>query len=151
MIRRILSIAPINKDVGLLLLRLGIGLSMLAFHGYAKITGGPETWSAVGGGMENLGISFAPSLWGFMAAFAEFFGSILLVLGVLFRPAATILAFTMFVAVLNHLNLPADHPRSGLSGASHALELLVVYVSLLLTGPGRFAFRLIGKHDLKRD
>jgi putative oxidoreductase len=59
------------------------------------------------------------------------------------------LAFTMFVAMLVHLNMPADSPSAGWSGASHAIELLIVYVGLFLIGPGRYAFRLIGKHDLK--
>ena len=147
--RKALSTTPVNLDVGLLLIRLGIGLSMLAFHGYGKISGGPDTWNAVGSAMGNLGITFLPAFWGFMAGFAEFFCSILLILGVFFRPAALLLAFTMFVAMLNHLNLPVDHPRAGWNGASHAIELLVVYVGFFLTGPGRYAFRMIHKRDLK--
>jgi putative oxidoreductase len=148
--KRAMSTSPINKDVGLLLIRLGIGFSMMAFHGYTKITGGTELWAGVGANMGHLGIGFAPVFWGFLAAFSEFAGSILLILGVLFRPAALMLAFTMFIAILTHLNMPADAPRAGLSGAAHAIELLVVYVGLFLTGPGRYAFRLIGKHDLKK-
>ena len=99
--------------------------------------------------MKILGITFAPVFWGFMAAFTEFFGSILLMLGALFRPAAALLAFNMFVAMLLHVNLPADHQMAGWWHASHALELVIVYVGLILTGPGRYAFRLIGKRDLK--
>jgi putative oxidoreductase len=149
MFRKIVARSPVHQDLGLLLLRLGIGLSMLGFHGFGKISGGPELWRAVGAGMENLGIGFAPVLWGFLAAFAEFFASILLVLGVLFRPAAAMLAFTMFVAMLHHVNLPADSPGAGWSGASHALEMLIVYVTLFLTGPGRYAFSLIHRRDLR--
>jgi putative oxidoreductase len=142
-IRKITSSNPINIDVGLLILRVGVGLTMITFHGYGKITGGPEFWTALGGNMKNLGISFGPVMWGFMAGFAEFFCSILLILGVLFRPAAALLAFTMFVATLRHLNLPVDNPSSGWSGASHAIELFSVYVALLFTGAGRYAFSLI--------
>jgi putative oxidoreductase len=142
-IKKITSSHPINTDIGLLLLRVGVGISMLTFHGYAKITGGPELWAKLGVHMKNLGITFAPAMWGFEAALAEFFCSILLVLGVLFRPAAALLAFTMFVAVMRHLNLPPDSPGAGWSGASHALELLCVYVALFLTGPGRYAFSLL--------
>ena len=98
---------------------------------------------ALGNHMGNLGITFAPAMWGFMAGFAEFVCSILLILGVLFRPAAALLAFTMFVAALRHLNLPAEDPASGWKGASHALELLAVYIRLFLAGPGRYAFTLI--------
>jgi uncharacterized membrane protein YphA (DoxX/SURF4 family) len=52
------------------------------------------------------------------------------------------LAFNMFVAAMMHLNLPADNPASGWSGASHALELMVVFLGLFFTGPGRFAAKL---------
>ena len=37
-----------SYDVGLLVLRLGIGTSMLVFHGYGKLSGGPEKWEKIG-------------------------------------------------------------------------------------------------------
>ncbi|MCH8021866.1 DoxX family protein [candidate division KSB1 bacterium] len=137
-LKKILSKEAINKDLGLFILRLGVGLSMAIFHGYGKIFGGPERWERIGGAMGNLGISFLPAFWGFMAAFSEFFCSIFLILGILFRPAALFLACTMFIATLNHLNLPADAPNSGFSGASHAIELMAVYIALLFLGSGKF-------------
>ena len=123
-LKRILTKDVINVDVGLLVLRVGIGLSMAVFHGYGKIAGGPERWTRIGGAMPNLGLDFLPTFWGFMAGFAEFFCSILLVLGVLFRPAALMLIFTMSIATVRHLSLPADAPNSGFSGASHSLEFM---------------------------
>jgi putative oxidoreductase len=128
-----------KTDLALLVVRLGVGLSMLIFHGYQKLVGGPEMWTRVGGAMANLGITFLPTMWGFLAAFSESACSLLLVLGVLTRPAAGMLAFTMLVATLNHLNLPADSPNAGWSGASHALELFSVYLALLIVGPGRYS------------
>lgn len=145
MLAKILDRTALNADLGLLLLRLGIGLSMLVFHGWAKLTGGTERWTGLGGSMANLGLDFAPTFWGFLGAFAESIGSILLVLGILFRPAAAMLAFTMFVAAVVHLNMPADNPNSGWSGASHALELLAVYVALLLCGAGKYVVPGIGR------
>ena len=136
---KILSDNPIHTDLGLLIVRLGVGLSMAIFHGWGKISGGPEAWTQVGGSMPDLGLSFAPVFWGFLAAFAEFGGSILIVLGVLTRPAALMLAFTMFVAVTVHLGMPAESPNAGWKGASHAIELLAVYTMIVLTGPGRFS------------
>jgi putative oxidoreductase len=144
---KMLSNLPINRNLGLLVIRVGIGVIILAFHGYGKLTGGTDAWGNVGAGMQNLGIGFAPVFWGFMATFAEFVCSILIVLGVLFRPAVVMLAFTMFVAVLYHVNLPADAPGAGWSGASHALELFIVYVGLFLTGPGKYSFSLMKKRD----
>ena len=146
MFGKMFSSEAVAKDFGLLLIRLGIGASMLIFHGYGKMTGGPERWEAIGGAMGNLGIDFVPVAWGFMAAFAETVGSILLVLGPLFRTATLLLAFNMFVAIMRHINLPAGEPGAGWEGASHALELLFVYLGLFFTGPGKFAAKL-GKVD----
>lgn len=127
-------------DLGILAIRLGIGASMLILHGWGKITGGPETWTKVGGGMANLGIRFLPVFWGLMAALSESLGSVLLILGFFFRPAAACLAFTMLVAVAVHLNMPAGSPNGGWAGASHAMELMFVYLGLLLIGPGKYSF-----------
>jgi len=130
---------PIEKDLGLLVIRVGVGLSLLIFHGFGKISGGPETWERVGGAMGNLGITFLPAMWGFFAAFAESVCPLLIVLGVLTRPAAALLAFTMFVAAIHHLNMPAGEPAAGWKGASHAIEFFAVAVGLLVGGPGMFA------------
>lgn len=145
MIRRLFSSDEISKDLGLLFLRLGVGLSVAMFHGYGKITAGAETWTAIGGSMSNLNVAYYPIFWGFMAAFAEFVCSCLLILGVLFRPATSLLAFTMFVAAMHHLNLPEDNPNAGWAGAEHALELMSVYLCLLFTGPGKFSFTMRGR------
>ncbi|REJ79980.1 MAG: DoxX family protein [Acidobacteria bacterium] len=131
-----------RRDVGLLIIRLGIGTSMLVLHGWGKITGGPERWERLGGTMRNFGIDFAPAFWGFMAGFAETFGSLALILGIAFLPGAALLAFTMFVASVRHLMLPPGDPGAGWSGASHALELMCIYIALIFTGPGRFVVPL---------
>ena len=128
-----------NRDLGLLIVRLGIGLSLLVLHGWGKITGGADLWGKIGGSMGNLGIHFLPVFWGFMAALAESVGSALVILGLFFRPAAALLAFTMLVAAFHHLSLPAGAPGAGWNGASHALELLSVYLGLVLLGPGKYS------------
>jgi putative oxidoreductase len=140
-IRGLASTKAIDADLALLVVRVVVGASMFLFHGWGKLSGGPERWTRIGGAMANLGIEFLPAMWGFLAACAESVGSLLLVLGVLVRPAAAALAATMFVAVTRHLSLPADDPNAGWSGASHALELFAVYVALFLAGPGRYALR----------
>ena len=100
-------------DIALLVLRITFGATMLLFHGWGKITGGPETWERVGMAMQNLGISFMPTVWGFAAAFSETVGSILLAFGLLTRPAAALLASTMVVAAIRHLSLPAGSDGAG--------------------------------------
>jgi len=121
------------RDHGLLLLRIGIGI-MFVLHGYPKVFGGPEMWAKVGSAMANLGIGFAPTFWGLIGALAEFGGGILLIFGLLTRPIAAAMAFTMVVAASVHLSA-----GEGLMGASHAIELGIVFVSLILVGPGRFS------------
>ena len=125
-------------DLGLLIIRIVIGFSMAAFHGWGKISN-PERWAAIGGNMEMVGIGFLPAFWGFMAGFAEFVCSILVIFGVFFRPATTLLTLTMLLAMLRHLSLPADDPGSGLNGASHAMELCAIYIALWFTGPGKYS------------
>lgn len=120
------------RDLGLLLLRLGIGIVFI-FHGYPKLFN-PEMWPNLGRAMANLGITFGYSFWGFMAAFSEFGGAILLILGFFFRPACFLLFFTMFVAAIMHLS--AGH---GFSVASHAIELTIIFFSLIFIGPGKFS------------
>ena len=125
-------------DTGLLVIRVGIGLSMMLLHGYGKLTAGPDMWERLGGQMARFGLDFFPVFWGFMAMFAEFFCAAAIVLGVAFRPAATLLIITMGVAAIRHLTLPPEADNAGISGASHALEFMFVFIGLFLTGPGRF-------------
>ena len=73
-------------DLGLLIIRIGIGISFM-IHGYPKLVGGVETWKELGEVMQMVGINFVPAFWGFMAAFAEFFGGLFLMLGLFFAPA----------------------------------------------------------------
>ena len=77
-------------DLGLLLGRLGIGAIYIVF-GWQKLSGGQVAWTHIGHAMAYLGIGFMPNVWGLLAALAEFLGGILLVLGFLFRPAATLI------------------------------------------------------------
>ena len=136
---RALSNRPVNVDLGILLIRLGIGLSLLYFHGWDKLAGGSAMWAGVGGSMGSFGLGLPPVFWGFMAAFSESFGSAMLALGLLFRPVTLMLAFTMIVAVSVHLNMPPENANAGLAGAANALVHLSVYVGLFFAGAGRFS------------
>jgi putative oxidoreductase len=122
------------KDWGLLLLRVGVGGMFVFWHGWAKISGGPEKWAQIGGAMGNLGIHFAPVFWGFMAAFAEFAGGICVVLGLFTRPMAALLAFNMLVAALFHWSNPNMRPMM-----SYPIEMGIVMLSLVVMGAGRFS------------
>ena len=122
------------RDAGLLLLRIGIGAVYIFAHGLSKITGGPAFWEQLGGAAGAVGLTFLPTFWGFMAAFAEFFGGILLVLGLFFRPAAILMCLTMIVATIGHATgvIPG--------GPFHPLKMAILFFSLILIGPGRYSF-----------
>lgn len=121
------------KHTGLFILRLGIGI-MFMLHGYPKLTGGPEMWEKLGSASSHVGINFYPVFWGFMAAAAEFFGGALMILGFAFRPACIFLFFTMLVAAVTHIS-----KGDGIMGASHAIELGIVFLGLLILGPGKYS------------
>jgi len=125
------------RDVGLLMLRLGLGAAFM-IHGLPKLGAGPKTWHGLGEAMGNLGIHFWPTFWGFMAAAAEGIGGLLLILGVFYRPICLVLAFSMTVATLslahNSWTLEAFN-----KGYSRPLELAVVFLGLAFVGPGRFS------------
>lgn len=119
--------------LGLTVMRVGLGITMM-MHGYPKVMGGSETWGMLGGAMTAIGISFAPVVWGAAAAFTELIGGALLALGLLTRPAAALLAFTMFVAAMMHFG-----NGDGFKGASHAIEVGIVMIGLLIIGGGRWS------------
>jgi putative oxidoreductase len=120
----------------LLIIRAGMGILFLIF-GWPKIIGGTEMWNGIGGSMANVGIHFAPTFWGFMAAFAEFAGGICLITGFLFRPALAMLIFTMFIAGLMHY-VKGD----GFNGYNHALECGIIFLGLFISGPGKYALKI---------
>lgn len=120
-------------DVGILIIRVGIGLIFIR-HGYPKILAGTSEWQWLGSQMANLGITFAPLFWGFAAAWAEFFGGILLTCGLATRVASFFMACVMFVAFVMHV-------KKGDSWGymSHPLALLVVFIGLMVCGSGRYS------------
>ncbi len=122
------------KNTGLLLIRIGLGVMFIVTHGLPKLQGGPARWESVGSAMGEIGITFLPLAWGLAAALAETIGGVLFVLGVFFRPVALILAFTMLIAALRHLGA-----GDGLKGASHAIEIGIVFLGLSLVGPGKYS------------
>jgi len=119
--------------IGLLILRIGMGI-VFFFHGLPKLAGGVETWRELGSAMTFMGVNFAPVFWGFMAAFAETAGSIFLILGLFHRFVAFMLAFTMTVAMLMHFDAADTY-----FVYSHTLKALIVFIALLISGPGIYS------------
>lgn len=122
------------NQAGILILRVGIGIAFIFTHGYSKIMGGPELWAKIGGSMGNMGITFAPAFWGFMASISEFGGGILILLGLFTRPASAFMAFTMLVAFMQHTSKLDPWAR-----AIYPMELFSVFMCLLFIGAGKYS------------
>ena len=121
------------RDLGLLVLRVGIGVMFIA-HGW-KVFAGPEVLARIGGAMAIFGLDFAPTFWGLLGKGTELVGGMLLILGLLTRPAAFFLLCTMIVATAKHLVLD-DY---SIMQASHAIEAGILFLSLILIGAGRYS------------
>ncbi|WP_198436073.1 DoxX family protein [Moritella sp. F3] len=126
-----------KNDASALPLRLIAGI-IFAAHGSQKLFAwfGGYGLEGTGQWMESIGL--APGyLMAMMAGSAEFFGGLLLILGLLTRPTALVLAITMVVAIFS------THFSNGLfmanNGYEFALSLLAITIALLLQGGGRFA------------
>ncbi|PCC97933.1 DoxX family protein [Halopseudomonas pelagia] len=126
-----------NAGFAPLALRIPAGIIFIA-HGAQKLFGwfGGYGLEGTGQWMESIGL--APGyLMALGAGGAEFLGGLALLLGLLVRPAAAVLALTMLVAIVT------VHLANGLfmsnNGYEFALALLAISVSLLISGAGRLS------------
>lgn len=115
-------------------LRVAVGV-IFAAHGAQKLFAwfGGYGLEGTAGWMESIGL--APGLLlATLAGSAEFFGGLALIVGLLVRPAAMVLALTMVVAIFS------VHFEHGLfmsnNGYEFALVLMVASVALFIRGAG---------------
>ena len=130
MLRTLASRLDTLRDLGLLLIRVGVGLSFM-LHGWPRLAGGPERWASIA---ELAGITLLPTFFGFVVGFSEFAGGLLLALGLLYRPACLFLFGTMAVALSAHLRA-----GDGFGDFSQTLELGLVFAGLFFIGAGRYS------------
>ncbi len=119
------------SDLGLLAGRIGLGI-LFILHGWPKLAGGQSAWERYGHAIAAVGVTFLPKIWGLAAGLAEFGGGILLILGLLFRPACLMIGFEMFVAFVWLFK-----SGRGFVDYSRPLEMLCLFVILLVIGPGK--------------
>lgn len=122
-----------SLHIGLLILRVGIGIAMI-FHGYPKLLGGPQRWEAVGSAVKYLGINFGHQVFGFMAGLIETIGGLMLIIGLFHLPITFLLFSTLVVALISRINL-----SDGFLGFAHPLEVAIIFLALLVSGPGYFS------------
>jgi putative oxidoreductase len=124
------------QPVALLVLRVVLGAIMIG-HGYHKVFGGGllEHWHRV----QSLGL---PGFLAIPSAFTEFFGGILVVLGLFTRLAAAAILIDMAVAIWK------VHWKNGLlaqHGYEFPLALAAIAFLLICYGPGPVALEIIRK------
>ncbi|MGO3407293.1 DoxX family protein [Marinomonas sp.] len=118
-------------------LRIPVGLILMA-HGSQKLFGMFGGYGLEGTGQWMASIGLNPGyLMALLSGSSEFFGGLALLLGLLIRPASAVVAFTMLVAIFS------VHISNGLfmanNGYEYALTLLVVAVSLMISGAGSYS------------
>jgi putative oxidoreductase len=119
-----------SRDAAPLVLRVAGGV-IFAVHGGQKVFGGMEQFGSV---ISTIGL---PSYFVYVGAFVELVGGILLVLGLLVRLAAFLLAGQMAVAVVKFHWL---HLKQGLVGGfEFPLAMMAMMLALFLLGSGKLS------------
>ncbi|MEZ5507246.1 MAG: DoxX family protein [Gammaproteobacteria bacterium] len=131
LIQRVLAT---NDSLAGLALRIPAGIIFMA-HGAQKLFGAFGGYGLEGTGQWMASIGLEPGyLMALAAGSAEFFGGLALLLGLLTRPAALVLAVTMIVAILS------VHIGNGLfmsnNGYEFGLALVAISVALAIQGGG---------------
>ncbi|MGE4487927.1 MAG: DoxX family protein [Kiritimatiellales bacterium] len=97
-VKQILFGTTPDANIGILILRVFIGAAMMT-HGCTKLFGGMEKFT---GFVTSLGVP-APHIMAWLAAGSESLGALLLLIGLLTRPAAFMIICTMSVAIFGAL------------------------------------------------
>jgi putative oxidoreductase len=123
-----------KPDVGLLILRVITG-AYIAANGVYLLQGGTDTYQWLGQQLSAFGLTYAPTLWGFLAAFIQAIGGLMMIFGFLFRPVQLLLFIVMIVATVYHVNQGDDLLKvTALSGI-----MATIFLSLLFMGPGKYS------------
>lgn len=117
-------------SLGLLVLRLWLGLTLMLNHGLAKLKGFD---SMASGFPDPLNVGHTASLA--LVVFAEVVAALLVAAGFLTRFAALVLITNLGVAFLLIHHRSLNGPHSG----ELAFVYLPAFVCLFLAGPGRFS------------
>lgn len=125
--------SPELTQKALLFMRICVGLFMIT-EGSLKFMGGLETLKWVGSAIQNFGIHFWPTAWGFLAASAEFFGGIGLLLGLSTRLATIFLICVMIVALTMHIK-----KGDSIAVFGFPLMMLIVFISFFIMGGGKYS------------
>jgi len=120
------------QPLALLVIRLSLGIIMTV-HGYHKVFGGLQHFAHMIGGMG------LPSWLGYVSAFTELLGGLLIIVGFFTRPAAFAICINLAVAIWkvhlhNGLLGSPDHP-----GFEFPLAVATLAFALIFFGAGPIA------------
>jgi len=133
-------------DIGLLILRLAVGLTMAA-HGGQKLFGwfGGYGIAGTGGFLESLG--FRPGkVHATLAGLSELGGGLLIALGLL-TPVGTALVLAVMVVAIGSVHLPKGFFVSD-GGFEYNLVIMAAVVALAFTGPGAYSLDAVDGLEL---
>lgn len=116
-----------TQDLGLLILRLGVGFLMIPKHGWVKLM---NFESIQGGFVSFLGMSSSVSLG--LTIFAEFFCSLFIMFGFFTRLACIPLIICTLVIF-------SVHDWNFLGKQELVTMFMIGYISILLLGPGKYS------------
>jgi putative oxidoreductase len=125
-----LDFLPGSADCGLLVLRLWLGISLLALHGWGKLT---KFQDMAGAFPDPLGVGSKASVS--LALVGEVVAPLLIILGLYTRLGALMSGTTMAVAFFLQHKGVLKGPGSG----ELAFIYLAGFIALLAAGGGRFA------------
>jgi putative oxidoreductase len=120
------------SDFGLLLIRVSIGILFILYTAPALMSG-PSAWAHFGAGARNFGIHSHFQMWGFIAALLGCAGSILVLLGLFFRPGILLL---LVLAIAHAIGVKHG---SGFRTALPSIEMCFVLAGILFVGPGKYS------------
>lgn len=132
------SSQPINLSLGLLLIRIIIGV-LMAFYGYEKLThfsemAASDFWAK---NVSFLGMTGKTPLA--LTIFAEFFCSLFLILGLFTRLALVPLFICMsYIIVCVAQFSVISQGNNGLE-INSAFTYLIIYIALFFTGAGKYS------------
>jgi putative oxidoreductase len=124
-----------STSIGLLLIRLFLGFG-LAAHGYTKFFG-EHGIAGFAGFLKSLNVP-RPETMAYVSAATELLGGILVGIGLLTRLVAAPLAFNMFVAAFT-AHRASYFITNSPPGMEYALNLGVIFLALVFTGPGKYS------------
>lgn len=133
----------VASNLALLILRVACALPVL-YHGSGILFGafagpGPQGFAAY---------QHLPVIYGYLVGFAQFAGGLAILLGA-FERLGSLCVILVMVGAIYRVHLPHGFDI-GKGGIEFALTVLLVAVSLLLSGPGSYAFGRILPGPLKK-